>query len=488
MTRRGRVLSSATMLALLVATSDARAQERISENQWAIDVHTGPVLGSGRITGLGGAYTALAEGIDGASWNPASYASRTPWELSWFEIDFAFGLSFPGAFSDSDFDNNGRVGFQYDDYYFLTLGLRTQFGRVGIGVLGRAQIYNVSDGTTPIAVTLTVLNGGVGYSFFDGQLVVGLGTRIATLDVAVQGGGDNLVSYGGAVGIEAGALLRMVGQPWRLGVATRSAVGTVEDLEAGVTTDPTTGARSVAGFVLPREVYLPWELQLGFAFMIGRRPLNPPWRNPRDDEETIRAGIQRERQLRTDARSTEVRTRIASLGRAPTAEEVAFWQRDDVRWQHDETTRRTAEEEGVDEELERLSRARKRWLRRLSRLYLLVSTELLVTGPTPNGIGLESFLSQTLQRSGQDVTLAPRLGLEGEPWPNRLKLRIGTYLEPSRFDDVGYRVHGTASFDFRLFAWDVFGLFDDPLDFKVSASGDIASRYFDWGIGVGFWH
>ncbi|MCC7534964.1 MAG: hypothetical protein IT379_02055, partial [Deltaproteobacteria bacterium] len=444
--RRGRsglsvLLACACACAGVGAAGVARAQETITTNQWAIDVHTGPVLGSGRITGLGGAYTALAEGIDGAAWNPATYASRTPWELSWFEIDFAFGLSFPGAFSDSDFDNNGDVGFSYDDYYFLTLGLRAQFGRVGIGVLARAQLYQVGGGDDPIDVTLTVINGGVGYALFDGQLVLGVATRIATLEIGVPGD-DPLVSYGGAVGLELGALLRLVDQRWRLGIAGRTAVAAHDDGTANgtITEDPVTGTRSVAGFVLPREVYLPWELQLGFAFMIGRRPLNVRWRNPRDDDEVFRGNLVRRQRDRLAARTREVQARAVALGRAPTPEDTARWQAEDARWQHDERARRTREEDGLDEEHERLQRARRRWLRNLSRLYLLVSTELLVTGPTSDGIGLESFLSQRIQRSGQDVTLAPRLGLEGEPWPNRIRLRIGSYLEPSRFDDVGYRV------------------------------------------------
>ena len=42
-----------------------------------------------RVTGLAGAYTALAEGIDGVPWNPASYASRSLWELDVLEYDLS---------------------------------------------------------------------------------------------------------------------------------------------------------------------------------------------------------------------------------------------------------------------------------------------------------------------------------------------------------------------------------------------------------------
>lgn len=484
------VASALVGLAALAAAAPAPglAQDApIEDNGWAIDVHTGPVLSSSRIVGLGGAYTALAEGIDGAPWNPASYASRTPWELSWFEPDVAFSLLLPGAFSEADFDNNGRVGLTYEDFYFLALGLRLQFGRVGMGGLARAQIFQISGGAEPIDVSLVVANFGVGYSLFDGQLVLGLGGRVATLDVGVQGG-QPLVSYGGAAGVEAGVLLRLAGQPWRAGLALRSAVSTEEDGGSGVVEDPATGVRRAAGFVLPRAVHLPWELQAGFAFLIGRRPLNVRWLNPRDDERTIRDGLTTEQRRRALERARSSQGRAAALARPATAEDVARWRAEDQAWAREEEQRRQRELDGIDERLEALMRERRRWLRSLPRLYLLVSLDVLITGPTADGIGLESFLSQAVQRAGSEITFEPRLGFEAEPWPNRLKVRLGSYLEPSRFTEAGYRVHGTSSLDLRLFSWDVFGLFDDPLDFKASASADLAPRYFDWGIGVGFWH
>ena len=51
---------------LITALSAARAQEPIVDNDFNIDAVTGPVLGSSRIVGMGGAYTAIADGIAGA--------------------------------------------------------------------------------------------------------------------------------------------------------------------------------------------------------------------------------------------------------------------------------------------------------------------------------------------------------------------------------------------------------------------------------------
>ena len=58
------------------------AQEPLEDNDFNIDAFTGPVLGSSRVVGMAGAHTALATDIDGAHWNPASFGSRPPEDLS----------------------------------------------------------------------------------------------------------------------------------------------------------------------------------------------------------------------------------------------------------------------------------------------------------------------------------------------------------------------------------------------------------------------
>ena len=105
-------------------------------------------------------------------------------------------------------------------------------------------------------------------------------------------------------------------------------------------------------------------------------------------------------------------------------------------------------------------------------------------------MSVERFLEQDpahAYTSGDDVTVQIRVGVETEPWPHRLKVRGGSYLEPSRIEGGAYRLHGTLGFDFRVFTWDLFGLMD-PFDFRAGLTGDIARGYFDWGIGIGFWH
>ncbi|WP_233596972.1 hypothetical protein [Corallococcus sp. CA041A] len=126
--------------------------------------------------------------------------------------------------------------------------------------------------------------------------------------------------------------------------------------------------------------------------------------------------------------------------------------------------------------------------RALPRSKLLLTGSVLISGSVPNAIGFDSFLSQQLERSGRHLSISPRVGAELEPLENRLQLRAGSYLEPSRFDTVGPRLHGTASAELRLFQWSVFGLFSPDTSWRVSGFADVSRRYFGWGFGAGTWH
>jgi hypothetical protein len=73
-----------------------------------------------------------------------------------------------------------------------------------------------------------------------------------------------------------------------------------------------------------------------------------------------------------------------------------------------------------------------------------------------------------------------RFGVESEILQNRMKVRGGSYLEPSRFQRSYYRPHGTLGFDVRLFdLW--------RWSFRGTATVDLAPRFFDWGAAIGIW-
>lgn len=117
--------------------------------------------------------------------------------------------------------------------------------------------------------------------------------------------------------------------------------------------------------------------------------------------------------------------------------------------------------------------------RGVAREYVLVSADVVLTGAVPDGYGIEAFLQDDLQRSGENATIGLRLGAESEVVPDWVTARAGTYYEPSRFDRSSGRVHGTFGADVKApIVW----------DFRLSTSADVSASYFNWGVGLGLWH
>jgi hypothetical protein len=482
---RARCASVALLAAVLASAGRAKAQDTpdgmlgrpsLQNERFDIDFVIGPVLGSGRMIGLGGAYTALADGIEGAPRTAAAYATRMLYDLDWFEYDLTLDLV-PASIRNTDFDANGESGFEYGNFVFFTLGGGLRFGAFGAGIVADFQSYELGDETT---LELAQTHFGAGYGFLDGQLVIGAGLRTASLSITQTGSTEPFVETVG-VGPELGALLALEDKPFRLGVALRTPVVS-EPVAVPV----------AAGLTLPEHVRLPWEAQLGLAWQLGLRPLNRRFINPHQEHAALRRQaredrarrialqLERERLARAVARAQDTGPpRLGEPLYEGTPRDPEFWQRES----------RIAANESFELEsrLKERIHEREREIRALSRRYLLVSTELLLIGPSERGVGLESFLSQRRQRSGEQISIGLRAGVEGEPIAGYVKMRAGTYLEPSRFEGVAYRVHGTLGTEIRLFSWDLFGLLDD-FALRFGASADVAERYLNVGIGFGIWH
>jgi hypothetical protein len=115
---------------------------------------------------------------------------------------------------------------------------------------------------------------------------------------------------------------------------------------------------------------------------------------------------------------------------------------------------------------------------------LTAAVDLVVTGPSANGHGLEAFGMKELQRSGRTLAVSLRGGAELEGLPGRLRVRAGSYWEPERFDDVGGRVHVTFGADVRVFEFWLFGVRRG----RLSGTADLAARYRNLALSIGFWH
>jgi hypothetical protein len=115
---------------------------------------------------------------------------------------------------------------------------------------------------------------------------------------------------------------------------------------------------------------------------------------------------------------------------------------------------------------------------------LTIASDLVIAGSSTNGHGIEAFAERELQRSGSRVTVSPRLGAELEALPGRLRIRAGSYWEPSRFEGVRGRIHGTFGLELRALEFRLWGLRRG----KLGLTTDIARRYRNLGLSIGFWH
>ncbi|MBX3231124.1 MAG: hypothetical protein KIT84_37305 [Labilithrix sp.] len=434
---------------------------RIGTSNYSVDLFQGPVLATTRITGMGGAFTAVAEDTDAIPFNPAAASLRAPYSTTKVDYDLTAGLTLPSSVSGTDFDNNGKVGFTYDNFFWATFGGMLQYGHLGFGLIGSFQNYSLGVPGTPIAlpagegtspeaidnliVRVLRLDPVMSYGFFDDQLHVGAGLRVVGLYGVGQVAGNSsterslLESY--SVGAQVGSLWAPAQLPLRVGATLRSPSAYLEQEEGGRIQRNENGDRIAGNVYLPDKVQLPWEVEVGVAVQLWKRPLNVHWE---DEDKVPVPETERWRQ------------------KQPNGEPEPPWR-------------------GA-------RRLLKQKYNRIARQKVLLSASAILTGPVANAVGIESMLSQTVERSGEKPVVGVRAGAESEIIPRWFVLRAGTYVEPTRYRTGETRIHGTAGLDFRVLRWSVFGLLDDDTLFRISLSGDIARDYFGWGIGAGFMH
>ncbi len=490
-TRGLRPFLGATAAAVgLLVPLGVRAQESsIRTNQFALDLFQGPILAPISVTGVAGSYAAVAEGISGMVTNAAAPAVRAATSFSTFEIDGAASISIPVSIGiqNNDFDNSGSLDFDYSDFLYGGLGGVIQYGRLGAGFTADLQRYTLTDAaqnTTHVTVGKYHLLAGL--RFFGDQLTVGAGARFVTLGVSA----DKALSMFGAAP-ELGVLVRPDWESFRFGATFRAPVdGGALAGESG--TINVHGVKTSGGLALPNHVVLPWELEMGVAVQVGPRPLNPAWIDPEAEEQALLSIFQKRRQARKARRVDELARIADPLARA--AREQALLRDDAIALLRDFQEERRL---GA-----RLHRDRKARYWNWPREHLLLTASLLITGAVDRGVSMQGFLGQTqpgsthaggvVGSSGPSVNFSPRFGVEAEPIPDWVHTRLGTYYEPSRFDEalanksVG-RQHFTFGADLKMIKTTWWGLVPEVI-YKVQTSADLAPRYQSFSLGIGVWH
>lgn len=115
---------------------------------------------------------------------------------------------------------------------------------------------------------------------------------------------------------------------------------------------------------------------------------------------------------------------------------------------------------------------------------LLLAADLVVTGAVEEGSGVEAFAEKRLQPSGRSVVASVRAGAEYEWIPGWLRVRGGSYWEPSRFEGVSGRLHLTAGVEARVGSFCFWG---DRYRVRLALTADAAERYGNGALSIGFW-
>ncbi|RZV49454.1 MAG: hypothetical protein EX268_19060 [Deltaproteobacteria bacterium] len=360
---------------------------------------------------------------------------------------------------------------------------------LGIGLTIDSQFVRLKGVVNPatmeqetLRLRFTTFHIQAGYGFFDGQLILGGGLRIfrqrAFQSNRIVSDGDVYTTLG--LGAEVGLMFRPHQKRWSLGASLFPTISTGVGTKGNITPDPD-GNIVVGDFFLPRSTKIPTTGSVGFSYQFGPRPPNPPWVSAgalaADDLERLK----RRKQAAKEREQEEIAAVRARGGPDVEICVQAVEQRYAKKYARIKQSRKETKKVAWD-----MLRKQYRW--GWPRRYYLLTADLWFNGRVDNAVGVESLLFQTVQRSGEKITVSPRLGFETEVVPTRMKIRAGTYLEPTRFAQSSLRVHGTLGVDISLFKWNVFGLWPDDYRWQFTTALDVSRKYVSLSFGIGGWY
>jgi hypothetical protein len=412
-------------LYLLLPTSYAQTP------QGRVEFSQGPIVSSGRVIGMGGAYIGIAEGGDVPLLNPAAFVVRYPHRQdNWFDWDF--GLSWINSLPNDGIDVDQSGKDTINAVTFFELGVSAKVGRHGFGLHGAYQFYDFSVVGIQGLENLTYLQAqlGPGYAYASPRgLTIGamlLGGRLSLSNDE----GTPLSQHQGR-GALFGMLYAPCGKQYRVGATARSEIESlpINSQQAALT----------LGLPVPEAFVVPAELGVGFSHYWGERKYNPC---------IPRWELGSHRGTKPAARSAPI------LVTTPTSQP--------------ETIPPSLPEVKLD------------FYRPPSRKYVLLSTDLVLTGASFSQ-GMQAFIAGVNQPTGNAPTVSIRAGAELEPIENKLKVRAGSYYEPSRFLSFSGRFHATTNIEYHLRSF-------LRREWKVSLTADVAKQYQNAGLGIGFWH
>ena len=234
------------------------------ERERVVDFFQGPVVASGRVLGMGGAYVGVGEGAEGHLANPAAYAVRAaPFVDDWFDWDVTLSTLSVRRDDPVALEQGGGES-TFERAAFGQVGFNLKFGEHGFGMHVRTQGYEfvAARGLEREAVRYGQTFAGLGYGlhltegWYVGAMFYGGSAdfQIEEVEVARVNGGGFLL---GALWAPPGGSIRL-GARLRTPVVGREFEGDEAELGVGV----------------PDAIAVPWEVAVGGSVMLGPRVYN----------------------------------------------------------------------------------------------------------------------------------------------------------------------------------------------------------------------
>jgi hypothetical protein len=109
----------------------------------------------------------------------------------------------------------------------------------------------------------------------------------------------------------------------------------------------------------------------------------------------------------------------------------------------------------------------------------LLTGQLDLIQAADNAVSFRALINASSATVAAGDSLQPRLGVEHETIHDRLRTRLGGYLEPSAYSGINPRPHLTGGAQVLLIRY--------LEDWSLSASFDVARLYYNVGLSLGFW-
>jgi len=260
-----------------IATHSFAQTDTAQAKSQTVDSTRGPITGSTRRIGLGGAFVAIADDTEGVAINPASTAVRLPYSFTDWDygigLDVAVGAWLPknDVYNQGNTANQDQTKANKSTALFGSLALLVNYRHFGVGVSAEAQRNAASRSQqtagidTNFAANFGTVHLNTAYGFLDGQLLLGAGPRLIGMTFDRLGGSNVLGTAG--VGYEAGVVVKPIRERYRFAAAVKSPI------DAKLAAQPGIAASTV---------HVPWEVAFGLAYQMGPRALNPPLVTARD--------------------------------------------------------------------------------------------------------------------------------------------------------------------------------------------------------------